>query len=195
MGAGRPTQMKRISKRDGIVTTLPLGFFDDAANEAVNASEVAPERKRMRKGVENVAVDTFLKELEEEEEERRGGGGGRGEGGNEKSNNDEEEELELGDEQVDIEAMLYRARLESLKELRREGMRLDDSDELQEAKATVGANQVSREEQESLFSKSIKKKVINEKKKKAGVDDNNIDDGDEDDYGLQWQRKGIKGQR
>jgi len=194
--------MKRISKRGfDPVTTLPLGFFDDTANEAVNASEVAPERKRMkqeegRKGeMQNVAVDTFLKELEEEEEEREGGGGGEEEGGNEKSNNDEEEELELGDEQVDIEAILYRARLESLKELRREGMRLDDSDELQEAKATGGANQVSREEQESLFSKSIKKKVINEKKKKAGVDDNNVDDGDDDDFGLQWQRKGRKGKR
>ncbi len=201
--------MKRISKRDGIVTTLPLGFFDDAANEAVNASEVAPERKRMkqeegRKGVEemklqNIAVDSFLKELEEEEEEEEEERGGRGGGGGiEKSNNDEEEELaprQLGDEQVDIEAILYRARLESLKELRREGMRLDDSDELQEAKATGGANQLSREEQESLFSESIKKKVINEKKKKAGVDDNNVDDGDDNDFGLQWQRKGIKGKR
>ena len=96
----------------------------------------------------------------------------------------------MGDEQVDIEAILYRARLESLKELRREGKRIDDSDELQE---TGGANQVSREEQKSLLSKSIKK-VMNEKKKKAGVDDNNNND-DDDDFDLQWQRKGIKVKR
>ena len=195
--------MKRIpsNSRDD-VTILPSGFFDH---------EVVPERKRMKQaegsiGVaekQNVVVDAFLKELEEERGGKGGkggggeggegeeSGGGEGDGGNEKSNNDKEEEDELGDEQVDIEAILYRARLESLKELRREGKRIDDSDELQE---TGGANQVSREEQKSLLSKSIKK-VMNEKKKKAGVDDDNNDDDDDDDFDLQWQRKGIKVKR
>jgi hypothetical protein len=170
------------SKEAAVISTvaLPPGFFDNSSGDSV--SEREPKRMKVEKSEHRPSehkvdvVNDFLKELEDDTKDE--------------NNNEEEDVIDPEaekEEQVDVDAVLYRVRFEAIKASRKDGHKKEVMDEVDES-PIIETNRISKEELEKLFSKTIKKKEI------AAEVVVSEDDNDSESL-VMWRRKGLKVKR
>jgi hypothetical protein len=159
---------------------LPPGFFDNSSGDSVREREqkrMKVEKSEHRPSEHKVdAVNDFLRELEDDTKDE--------------NYNEEEDVIDPDDEkeeQVDVDAVLYRARFDAIKASRKDGHKKEVMDEVDES-PIIEANRISKEELEKLFSKTIKKKEI------AAEVVVSEDDNDSESL-VMWRRKGLKVKR